>query len=258
MREKHVSSSNLLVLGKITSILDSFTLAEPRLSLSEIRDRTGLPQSTVQRLATNMVEQGMLDRDGDKYRVGMKMAYWATPATRGLATLDLIAPVLSRLRDFTGESTAFYVSEGRFRVCVLLAETFAALRREMHVGKIIPLHIGSAGHVLLAWQPTALEEVLKSPLEQMTEESLTSPDSLKKKVLEAKRCGYSISAGEREDGAAGLSAPVFDHSARIFGAVSILGPASRMSAQQCKEWVHPLLEAAENMTRVIGGRFPGE
>lgn len=258
MNAKPTKTGNLLVLTKITAILDSFTLREPRLSLSQIRDRTGLPQSTVQRLVTNLVDQGFLDRDDDCYRIGMRMAFWASPATRGIPALDLVSPVLSKLRDLTGESTALYIAEGTYRVCIALAETHAALRREMHVGKIIPLHIGSAGHVLLAWQPELMDRILESPLEPMTEESLTAPDRLQNKVREARRLGYSISAGEREDGASGLSAPVFDSSARIYGAVSILGPSSRMPVEKCEGWVEDLLEAAENMTRVLGGRFPGE
>lgn len=169
-----------------------------------------------------------------------------------------MTPILSSLRDATGESAALYISEGRFRVCVALEETYAALRREMHVGKIIPLHIGSAGHVLLAFQPELIEEVISDPLEKFTDETLTDPDQLRTKAKLARRNGFSISIGEREDGAAGLSAPVFNANMRLFGALSILGPESRMPLEKCQEWVDYLLEAAEKMTRVIGGRFPGE
>src|SRR5690606_16501239 len=64
--------ANLLVLGKITSILDSFTLARPSLTLAEIRESTGLPASTVQRLVANLVSVGLLDRDAQGYRIGVR------------------------------------------------------------------------------------------------------------------------------------------------------------------------------------------
>ena len=44
----------LLVLGKITDILDAFTLQRPVLGLGEIQQATGIPTSTVQRLVSNM------------------------------------------------------------------------------------------------------------------------------------------------------------------------------------------------------------
>jgi len=59
----------LLVLVKITEILDAFSLARPSLTLGEIQQATGFPTSTVQRLVTNMVAQGLLDRAGDQIRI---------------------------------------------------------------------------------------------------------------------------------------------------------------------------------------------
>ena len=64
----------LLVLAKISDILDSFSLARPELTLAEIRDSTGLPTSTVQRLVGNLVGHGFIDRADDRYRIGVRMA----------------------------------------------------------------------------------------------------------------------------------------------------------------------------------------
>lgn len=47
----------LLVLGKITSILDAFSLSKPVLQLADIREFTGMPTSTVQRLVTNLTSR---------------------------------------------------------------------------------------------------------------------------------------------------------------------------------------------------------
>ncbi|MEG2579090.1 MAG: helix-turn-helix domain-containing protein, partial [Glutamicibacter sp.] len=63
----------LLVLGKISSILDSFSLRQPVMNLADIREATDLPASTVQRLVANLVGQGFLDREDDGFRIGMKM-----------------------------------------------------------------------------------------------------------------------------------------------------------------------------------------
>ncbi|KAA9395484.1 IclR family transcriptional regulator [Kocuria coralli] len=248
----------LLVLGKITAILDAFTLARPTLTLGEIREATGMPTSTVQRLVTNLVSQGFLDREEDSFRVGMKMAYWAAPATRGVAILDLFTPLLKELRDRTGETAAFFHAEQGYRVCVALAETRHALRREMHVGKILPLHAGSAGQVLLAWDPDLLRRTLETPLETLTEQTPTRPEDLEEAVARTRRNGFSITAGHRDDAASGLSAPVFDATGGAVGAVTISGPTLRMPYSVCEGWVEELLSTAERMTRLIGGRFPDE
>jgi DNA-binding IclR family transcriptional regulator len=252
------SNNALLVLGKISSILDAFTLARPVLTLADIREATGMPTSTVQRLVTNLTAQGFLDRDEDAYRIGLKMAYWAAPATRGKEILDVISPLLKELRDTTGETACLFRAEQRYRVCVAIAETRHMLRREMHLGKILPLHAGSAGRVLLAWDQDLLEEVLRTPLESITEATITSSEDLESVVKQTRVDGFAITTGEREDGSSGLSAPVFDSAGGLVAAVTVSGPTLRMPREVCEGWVETLLQTAERMTRLIGGRFPGE
>jgi DNA-binding IclR family transcriptional regulator len=239
----------LLVLGKITEILDAFWLAQPEMSLGEIQQATGLPTSTVQRLVSNMVAQGLLDRTGDRIRIGVRMSYWAATALKDLDVLAVVNPVLKELRDKTGETACFFKVEQNFRVCVAVAETHHALRRDMYVGKVIPLHVGSAARILLALNPDLAEKILAAPLEPMTDGTVTSPDELRALIAQAKSDGYAITAGEREDSASGLSAPVFDSAGDILGAITISGPTIRMPQTQCEAWIDLLVGYAEQVTQ---------
>jgi DNA-binding IclR family transcriptional regulator len=246
----------LLVLGKIRGILDAFTLAKPALTLSELRTATGFPTSTVQRLVANLVAEGFLDRDGDRYRIGVTMAYWAAPASRGIDRLRAVTPALQELRDVTGETACFFVREGPYRVCVAMVETQHAIRREMHVGKIVPLQAGSAGRVLMAWDDDALRTVLAGPLEAFTELTVTDPDRMRANVEGVRRAGWSYTEGDRDEGAAGLSAPVFDGQSRLVGAMTISGPVSRVNRPSAEGWAEQLIRLAETATRLLGGRLP--
>ena len=64
--------------------------------------------------------------------------------------MSVVNPVLKEIRDKTGETASFFKVEQGFRVCIAVAETRHALRRDMYIGKIIPLYAGSASRVLLA------------------------------------------------------------------------------------------------------------
>lgn len=251
------SQKPLLVLGKITEILDAFSLARPSLTLGEIQQATGMPTSTVQRLVTNMVTQGLLDRTGDQIRIGVRMAYWAAPAVKGVDVLTIVSPVLRELRDATGETACFFREEQGFRVCVAMAETRHALRRDMYVGKLLPLHAGSAGRVLLAWDDELAERILSRPLESITDTTVTDPEVLRELVAQTRKDGYAITTAEREDGSSGLAAPVFDASTELVGALALSGPTIRMPRSRCEEWVDLLVGAAEKLTRTLGGRPPG-
>lgn len=128
----------------------------------------------------------------------------------------------------------------------------------MHLGALAPLHAGSAGRVLLAWKPGLMQSLVASSLESLTESTITGMAELKSAVDQTRADGFAITTGERESGASGLSAPVFDSAAGLVAAVTISGPTLRMTRQVCESWIEPLLETAERMTRLIGGRFPGE
>ncbi|GAA1394797.1 IclR family transcriptional regulator [Pseudonocardia kongjuensis] len=257
MSSEPAGRTPLLVLGKITDILDAFTLQAPVLSLGEIQQATGLPTSTVQRLVSNMVAAGMLDRVGDRVRIGVRMAYWAGAAARGADLLELAVPVLRELRDTTGETATLFRTERGLRVCVAMAETRHALRREMHVGKIAPLHTGSAGRVLLAWDDALAGRVLAGPLETITDHTVTDPGALRALLAGTRRDGFAITTAERDDGGSGLAAPVFDQAGAVAAALTVSGPTIRLTRERCEQHVDLLVGAAERLTRTLGGRPPG-
>lgn len=246
---------NLLVLTKITAILDAFTLAHPELTLADIRDRTGLPTSTVQRLVANLVEQGFLDRSLAGYRIGLRMAHWAGPSTAGMDVLDVLRPLLEGLRDETTETAALYRYSRGYRVCVALAETRHAIRRAMRVGQIMPLHAGSAGRIILAYG-RGVEPA--GELEPLTEDTITDRGVLREAVAEARRLGYAITVGERQSDSGGVSAPVFDASADLVGALTVMGPTVRLDRSRIEEIASLVVARADEMTRILGGRRPGD
>jgi DNA-binding IclR family transcriptional regulator len=246
----------LLVLGKITAILDAFSLRNDSLTGAEIRRATGIPASTAHRLLANLVAEGFLDRTDDRYSIGARMAYWAAPAVRRLDIVDLLSPALTELRDETEETAVFFRVEQRQRVCIGLVETRHELRREMRLGRVMPLHVGSTGRVLLAWTPGLLDDVLAEPLEPLTPDTIVDAESLRRVVDATRAQGFAITTGERESAASGIAAPVFDRRAELVGAISVQGPTLRLTEARLTELIDPVVGAADRLTQALAGRAP--
>jgi DNA-binding IclR family transcriptional regulator len=244
----------LLVLSKIRGILDAFTLRSPLLTLGELRAATGYPTSTVQRLVANMVAEGFLDREGDRYTTGVNFAYWAAAAAGRLDVVEAAAPILQRLRDETGETASLLRVERSFGVCIAMAETHHALRREMRVGKLLPLHAGAGGKVLLAWNDHLASEVLTSSLERFTQATVTDPDTVREQLAEVRRRGYAISREEQDEGAAGVAVPVRGIGETVNAALAVSAPAFRASEELQLSWVDSMVRAADELSRLAGGR----
>lgn len=248
----------LLVLGKIAAILDAFTLVEPTRTVAEIRVITGLPTSTTHRLVANLVDNGFLDRSGDVYRIGARMAYWAGPAARSRDLAEILTPQLNALRDDTGETACFFRAEQGTRVCIGVAETRHGLKQEMYVGRLQPLHVGSSGRVILAWNDELLDDLTSRELLPLTGVTITDPVVLRRVVAETKAAGFAITVGERLQGASGLAAPVFDSHGSLVGALTVMGPTLRMPLEVCERMVDAVVTSADSITAALGGRKPSQ
>ncbi len=251
-REQLDGVPRLLVLAKMRSILDAFTPVRPELTASEISALTGLPASTTTRFVRNLLHDGLLEKSDDRYRIGLAVVRWAGVALHGRDLVDIAAPVLGRLREETGESVQLCVREGRFAVVVAAASSFHSVARQIRVGEVNYLHAGSTGMVFLAFDPGAFAALGDGPLEVFTGRTVTDRAVLRETAERVREQGYALTSEERNDGAVGISAPVFDAAGRFAGSVGISGPTSRMLPDTHERYVRLVVEAGRRLTALLG------
>lgn len=237
-------NNHILVLGKIRSIMDGFTVAEPTLSLTAIRNRSGLPESTTQRLVHNLVREGFLDRDGSGYRIGLTVARWAIQATQGLDVIQAARPLLQQLREETQESSVLYVRWRQYRTVVATARSPRAISRVLEVGTVMPMHLGSAGKVFLAFDEFAMQELLDAdPHSTVSQEELQL----------IREQGWCATFEEREPEVASVSAPVFDHQGNVCAVVGIVAPFSRLNQSTADPgYTSPVVDVAARISAQLG------
>jgi DNA-binding IclR family transcriptional regulator len=202
------------VLDKAMSVLRSIAV-EPQ-GLAQLQSSTGLPRATAHRLATALESHGVVRRDAEgRFELGHALVSLGSAAQARFPIVDLARPILSALRDETGESTQLFVQEGAQRRCVLSLETPHGLRWIVPEGAVFPLDAGSAGRVL---------------------SGVNSPT------------GWIQSVGEREQGVASVSAAVCDPSGTVVAAVSVGGPVERLSKQPGKRFGSAVVAAANALS----------
>jgi DNA-binding IclR family transcriptional regulator len=206
-------SSGVGVLDKAVAILEATVEGA---SLAELVERSGLPRATAHRLAQALEVHRLLIRDAQgRWRPGPRLGEFANAAPDVLLTAA--APILTALRDQTGESAQLYLRRADERVCVAAAERSSGLRDTVPVGAALPISAGSGAQVLLAWEPPEAVVPLL-PRCRFTARTLA----------EVRRRGWASSVAEREPGVASVSAPVRDRGGRVIAAVSISGPIERL------------------------------
>jgi DNA-binding IclR family transcriptional regulator len=221
------------VLDKAIAILEATVDGA---SLAELVDRSGLPRATAHRLAQALEVHRILVRDeAGRWRPGPRLAEFANAAPDVLLTAA--APVLSALRDATGESTQLYLRRADERICVAAAERASGLRDTVPVGAALPMFAGSGAQVLLAWEPP--ESVL--PL-------LPRCRFSGRTLAEVRRRGWAASVAEREAGVASVSAPIRDRGGRVIAAISISGPIERLGRRPGERHAVSVVRAGQRLS----------
>ncbi|MBD2848359.1 IclR family transcriptional regulator [Paenibacillus sp. IB182496] len=239
--------STVRAVERALEILLCFT-AGSDLAMTQIAERTGLHKSTVHRMLATLEEKGFVARDSasDRYRLGMSI--WELSAhlanTDDPATVCL--PEMERLRDTLGETVSLYVRDGMERIRIQAVQSNQAIRRVAPVGARLPLYVGASSKVLLAFDERAITTSdMKGWLASVDREQLLN------QLEQIRALGYATSIEEREPGAAAVAAPIFDRSGRLVAALSVSGPASRLTAAKLEEHAAVIVHSA----RLLGTMF---
>jgi DNA-binding IclR family transcriptional regulator len=205
----HSTTPGRSVTSRALAVLDAFDATSPRLSLTEIAERSAIPLTTTHRLLGELAEWGALVRRTDgRYEVGRKL--W---------DLGLLAPVQSELRQVAAPFLMDVHTTIRDTVHLAVRDGLSALYVERvsgresvpvvsSVGSRLPLHATGVGKVLLAAAPPEVEaEVLRS-LTRITRYTVADPGRLRRELAEVRRRRYARTSEEMSPGAASLAVPV--------------------------------------------------
>lgn len=239
-------------------ILEALATAEDDLSLSQLCERLDLPLGTVHRLLGTLVSRGYAaqDRATRHYGPGPRLLEMAARAgTSRRFQLDQIArPILQELTAATAETSNLLLLRGDEGVYSAQVPSPHMVRMFTEVGQRVPLYCTGAGKAILAGlPPDALERYLAiTPLQRFTQQTLTSPESLRAAIGAARLQGFALDDEEREPNVCCVAAPIFDRHGACLGAVSISGPSSRLSRSRAEALGPQVRAAADRCSRALG------
>jgi IclR family acetate operon transcriptional repressor len=245
-------SGSVQVLEKAGKVLDCFSADNPAMRVGDIRERTGLPATTCLRIVRTLVEQDLLQREGDVYRIGLRVLVWGAAATAGSLLLAAAGPVIRRLRDDTGETTALFVRQDAQRVTVDIAESRHSIIFRAAVGEAMPLAAGAAGKVFMAWDPAAMERARRIGLRPLTPGTIVDWDAIERQLATGRELGYVFADQEREVGLSSVAAPVFGPGRRLSAVLSVGAPCFRLTEEHARRLGPEVMASAATLSRAIG------
>jgi DNA-binding IclR family transcriptional regulator len=198
------------------------------LSVTQIHNFSGINISTVVRLCATLEKSRYLKRSSRGiYFIGPQIEKLAQIYRIQFSMEEIIRPVLTRLRDETGESVSFYVIDGNERVCLFRVDSKNDIRHVVEEGTRLPLSKGVVGPVLLTFSGKQGPKY----------------DKIRSK-------GYLNAAG-RESFTSSVAAPVFTGSGTLAGALVVSGLSARFGEKQRVLALNLILEYCKKLTECL-------
>lgn len=249
---------SIQVLDRAARILDCFRLERPELRLADITAATGLHKSTAYRLLEVMRRHHfvLLDETAGAYRIGIRLFELGAVAMAGCGFDKYARPALEELASTTGETAHLGVLHESEIVHIAKVESSFALRIATPVGGRHPAYCTSVGKAILAYlPPEAVAAYLgETELKPFTAKTITSAAVLKAQLRRVAEQGYAVDDEEAHEGVRGVAAPVRDYTGDVVAAITITGPASRITRSRLSALAEEVIKAAENISSRLGYR----
>lgn len=214
------------MLSRAVRIFATFSAASPSLTASEIARRAQLPQATAYRLVNELLELGVLERDTDnRVRIGVTMWEWASRSSYPHRLRQSALPIMERLQTQVKHHTMLGILVGSEILYLERISAPGAVQNMAQAGGRLPIHVVSAGLVLLAHAPPDLQEkVMAGPLRTYTQWTISQPDVLRRTLAEVRRTGIAVGDQTMIPGVLGMAAPVRNREGIVMAALSVVIP----------------------------------
>lgn len=241
---------------RVMRLLGCFSATTPELRLTDLSECLDLNKAQVLRLASTLEEGGFLARDPitKRYRLGIALLRLGI-LVQGQVDLRTIArPFLEELVAETQETARLVVPDPDGPVCVEAVDSPKGIRVFAQPGVRMPWNAGASPQLILAFLPEGEQDRIlnRGQFHAFTENTLTDPEQLRAHLSQIRERGYHVVSDDLDEGATGVSAPIFDHQARIVGSLNVSAPSIRLSGADVDRFVDLVVAAARSVSAQLG------
>ncbi|MFO7951484.1 MAG: IclR family transcriptional regulator [Bacillota bacterium] len=246
-------------LERALTILEVMAKTGEAVTVTELAEKVNLKVSTVHRLLTTLLHRGYVDQDPEssKYQVGFKVLEIAN-AVYSFSDIRTVArPYLEELVERCNETANLAVLDETEIVYIdqVESQNYIIVKMFARVGNRGPVHCTASGKAQLAFlSEERLEQVLSEiTFEKYTNETILTPEALRKELERVKRDGFALDWGEMEEFVRCIATPIFNYEGKAVASIGISGPSNRITSHYVKSELEELVkEIAGKVSAKLG------
>ena len=232
-------------------IVEKIVQADRPISSAYLAEELDLPKATVHRIAQQLEEEGLLQREpgGKRFTGGKRLRELAMTT---LSNAVIGAPrraILEALSQEVGETCNLTMLDGSEIVYLDRIETNWPYRIHLPVGSHLPLHCTATGKLFLAnMRPAARRRLIDSlSLSRHTDLTITNAEQLEQQLDKIANEGVGYDTGEYLEGMIAIAVPVIGEDGQMCFAIAIHAPSARKSIDELRQYLPIMRRAAARM-----------
>ena len=252
--QRQAGPKRLSSVATAVHLLKSFSEGEAEIGVTSLAKRLGVAKSTVYRLATTLVAEGMLEqnRENEKYRLGIALFGLGALVRQRMNVSTEARPYLFDLREATNETVHLALLDGADILYVYDLESNQAIRMRANLGQRKPALATAEGRAMLAFLPDTLEEMTRHSLLSRLPKPVADRQSLSATLEAVRRDGFAREDQESEPGMRSVAAPIRNAAGTVVAAVGVAGPAQRLSDEVLAAYGPLVVETANVISLRLG------
>lgn len=245
-------------VARVVKLLSCIAEADGEVSIKYLCQSLNLPASTVHRLLSLLVQEGIIERAPTRalYGPGLEFVRIASLVAAKIQIVDLARPIMRAIVDECDETCVLlrYVPASH-KVMALHAEYPShPLRYQIDLFEPHSLLWGATGRAVLAFLPEEqIEAALKdNDCSPASGEQLPPRSTMLRELREIQERGFAFTQGQTIAGAVGFAAPLFNAERQVIGCLSVTVPKDRFNQKASAKISALLLEQTSKLNHNLG------
>ena len=218
-------------LEKGLAVIEAFDQERPRLTISEVAERTGLTRAAARRYLLTLTHLGFVHQERKLFALAPRVLRLAQSYMHSARLPRVVQPALTELANTLKEAACASVLDDAEIICIAATRAGRSVSATLQPGIRVPAYCTANGRVLVAALPEVQAEawLAQQALRPLTPHTITRPERLRAELKRAREQGYATVDQEMEQGMRTLSVPLANWRGDTVAAMNLTVHAARMS-----------------------------
>jgi len=226
-------------------------------SISELSKHLALPKSNIHRLLDTLLAYDYVEKtnNGFSYRLGWGLydAGNIVPEQHTLNSANYI-PALEKLCKKFDETVNLGILSRTEVIIICKIEPNVRIRANVQIGEREPLYATSLGKIFMSeyTNDKVINYFSKNKVVKFTDNTIGTAEDMLNELSQVRKQGYAVDNEEFSFGLVCVAMPIRDYSGKIVSAVSLSGPATRMTEEKRRQILLDLNKSCAELSSFMG------